>query len=99
MLAGQGRSADCSGVVVKADERIELLLAALSPIERSGDISSIDFEVLAQASVALFLRPDEAPAYTLAVGFCGCALIDKPGCAPANCPWLCASAGVGIGLD
>jgi hypothetical protein len=84
---GQGRLGNCPGVVVEADQSIELVLAGRRSAQRAGNIPGEADQIALQPGVAFGPGPDRAASDALA------------GRAPANRPRIAAGARIGIGLE
>jgi len=83
---GQGGPAYRPGVVMKADQGIELLLAGWGIAQGAGNIRAVAGQIGLKPGIALRRGPDRARADPLAGG------------APADGPGIAAGAGIGIGL-
>lgn len=58
---GQGGAGDRAGIVVEADESIELGLGGGRLANRGGDFGGMGGEILGKARIALGLRPARPP--------------------------------------
>lgn len=93
VLAGQSRAVNRTGIVVKADERIELRRAGGGIADGAGHVAGITLKIAREAPVALVPRPDSARPDPRS------RLKTRTGGAPANRPGFCTRARVWIRFD